>query len=98
MKNIKHFKKSDKEIEAQIKVAAYFLAQKNLPLNDLCWLLAEVQLKVQEGKKDIPESEIRKKAEEIFFSGYSYDEICWLISEFEILIKKKYFSIDYSNF
>ena len=76
-----------KDIDIQIQVAAYFLAQKKLPYNDLCWLFAEKQLFVEKGHQQPSKEEIKKKAEEVFNSFPVYDELCWLIAEFEILIK-----------
>ena len=42
----------DPNLDAQIKVAAYFLAKKNLSYDQLCWMLAEKQLALE--KKETP--------------------------------------------
>jgi len=74
-------------------VAAYFLSQNQLSYDELCWMLAEKQLIIQKGDKNVNENNIRQKAEEIFCSSCSYDELCWLIAELNILVDKKYLEI-----
>ena len=34
--------------------------------------------------------EIRKKAEEVYNSSSTYDELCWLNAEMDLLIKQHY--------
>ncbi|KKM83200.1 hypothetical protein LCGC14_1311810 [marine sediment metagenome] len=76
------------DFKIQIQEAAYFLSLKGYSYNDLCWILAE---KIQKINLDIPSIEdIKKKAEEVFNSSCTYDELCWLNSEMDILIKKSY--------
>ena len=85
--------KSNKDLEAQIQVAAYFIAQKKLSYSDLCWMLAETQLKIEREEKIIPYDDIKQKAESIFYSGVHYDKLCWLIAELDILVKEGYFDV-----
>jgi hypothetical protein len=80
----------DEEIglESQIRVAAYYLALKKYSYNDLCWLLAET---IQNVQMDMPSLEdIRKKAEEVFNSSSTYDELCWLNAQIDILIEQQF--------
>jgi hypothetical protein len=93
MERVKDIIKSNKDLEAQIQVAAYFCAQKNHSYNDLCYMLAERLLKIDLGVKNVPEEEIRKKAEKIFYSGIHYDKLCWLIAEIDVIVEKGYFDI-----
>lgn len=81
----------ENDLESQINMAAYYLSQKNISYDELCWILSEKELIIQKGAENISESNIRKKAEEIFNSSCTYDELCWLIAELDILIEKKYF-------
>jgi hypothetical protein len=85
--------KSNKELEAKIKVAAYFWAQKNLSYNDLCWILAERLLKIEGGVKSVPEDDLKKKSEVVFYSGIHYDKLCWLIAEIDVIVEEGYFDI-----
>jgi hypothetical protein len=81
----------ENDLESQINMAAYYLSQKIISYDELCWILSEKELIIQMGAENISESNIRKKAEEIFNSSCTYDELCWLIAELDILIEKKYF-------
>jgi len=93
MERVKDIIKSNKDLEAQIQVAAYFLAQKNHSYSELCWMLAERQLQIEQNIKNISQEEIKKKAEQIFYSGVHYDKLCWLIAELDILVKEGHFEI-----
>jgi len=103
---LKKYRKSEPEIEEpkqnetkdvdlkdNIAVAAYFLSQNELSYDELCWMLAEKQLIIQKGDKNISENDIRKLASEIFRSTSSYDELCWLIAELNILVDEKYLEV-----
>jgi len=79
------------DLIAEINLAAYELAEKNKDYKGLCRDLAKLQLSIIKGKKKITESEIKNKAEEIFKSSSTYEEVCWLISELNILSGKDYF-------
>jgi hypothetical protein len=52
-------------------------------------MLAELQLNFLKIKTTKPK--IEKKAEEIYKSSSTYDELCWLISQLKILKGKKSF-------
>ena len=89
-------KKNDRDkqdLKEMIAVGAYYLSQNQLSYDELCWMLAEKQLIIQKGDKNVSEDDIRKKAAEIFRSTTPYDELCWLISELNILVDKKYLEV-----
>jgi hypothetical protein len=79
---------SESDLKQQIGIAAYFLAQKNIPFDTLCWMLAERQLYVQNNFQKVAEAYIRQKAAEIYLSDPAYDILCWLISEIDLYLKK----------
>jgi hypothetical protein len=76
------------DFEADIALAAYNLSQEKKSYKDLCKILAEIQLKIIQGKKKPTEAEINKKSKEIFTSSSTYEELCWLIAELNLLSKK----------
>ena len=70
-------------MEDQVKVGAYYLSQEGYDYNELCWILAE---KIMKESLKMPSIEdIRLKAEQVFASSCTYDELCWLNSEIDIL-------------
>jgi len=76
------------DLESQIREAAYYLSLKKYSYNDLCWLLAE---SIQNVRLDMPSlEEICKKAEEVFNSSSTYDELCWLNAQMDILIELRF--------
>lgn len=76
------------DLETHVREAAYFLSLDRYSYNDLCWMLAE---KIQKINLKLPSIEdIRKKAEEVFNSSSTYDELCWLNAEIDMLIKHKF--------
>jgi hypothetical protein len=80
----------DEEIglESQIREGAYYLSLKKYSYNDLCWLLAEA---IQKVALNMPSLEdIRKKAEEVFNSSSTYDELCWLNAQMDLLIDQQF--------
>jgi len=79
----------NEDINEQVNIAAFYLAQKNFPYDTLCWMLAERQLYFQQNFQAPEKNLIKKKAAEIFFSTPPYDILCWLISEFDIILKIK---------
>lgn len=79
------------DLIAEINLAAYDLAQKNIKYENLCRQLAQLQLSIIKGKEKITENEIKKKSKEIFESSSTHEEVCWLISQLKILTKKNYF-------
>jgi len=75
-------------LKSQIREAAYYLSLKKYSYNDLCWLLAE---SIQKVRLDMPSLEdIHKKAEEVFNSSSTYDELCWLNAQMDILIEQEF--------
>jgi len=78
----------DPDFEAEVALAAYNLSQENRDYEDLCKILAEIQLKFIKGKKNLKVAEINKKSKEIFNSSSTYEELCWLIAELNSLRKK----------
>ena len=75
-------------LKTQVREAAYYLSKKGYSYNDMCWMLAE---HIQKISLELPSIEdIKKKAEEVFNSSCTYDELAWLIAEMEILQKQKY--------
>ena len=74
-------------MEEEINVAAYFLSEKNLPFDRLCWMLAEKRLERHPDQREISEDYVRCKAAEVYFSNIPYDVLCWCIAEMDILTK-----------
>lgn len=76
------------DFKTQIRKAAYYLSQKGYTYDELCWILSE---KIQKMSLEMPSIEdIKRKAEEVFRSSCSYDELAWLNAEMDHLIKKSY--------
>jgi len=80
-------------IKHDISVAAYFLAEKKMAFNDLCWMLAERQLYLQNNFQKVDQNSIKQRASKIYQISPPYDVICWLISEIDFLLKRNYFKI-----
>ncbi len=68
-------------MDSKIKEDANFLCEQKLNYEDLCWMLAEIQLKYNKGYDNVSENEIKIKAEELKRSSLKNDEICWKIAE-----------------
>lgn len=84
------------DLNTFVKEAAYYLSLKKYSYNDLCWTLGE---RIQKINMDLPSIEdIKRKAEEVFRSGCTYDELCWLISEMDYLIKKSFLDKEDNRF
>jgi len=77
------------DLEAEITVSAHELLQEGKTYEDLCKMLAEIQLKSTKKKGKITEKEIKKKADEIYESSATYEELCWLIAELNKLLEKE---------
>ncbi len=76
----------ESDLKNQIREAAYFLALDKYSYNELCWILGE---KIQKMNLPMPSMEdIKKKAEEVFKSNCTWDELCYLIAELDILTRK----------
>lgn len=74
------------DLETQIREAAYYLSLEKYSYNDLCWLLGEKIQKINLGMPSL--EDIRIKAEEVYHSSSTYEELCWLNAELDILIIK----------
>lgn len=95
---LKKYRKSEPEIyipeqeevglENQIREEAYYLSLENYSYNDLCWMLAEKILKYTVRMASIEDT--KKKAEQVFRSSCTYDELCWLNADMDLLIRKEY--------
>ena len=81
----------DVDLEGEITIEAHKLSQEKKSYEDLCRLLAEIQLYLLKPKGKATKKEIEKNAEEIHESSSTYEELCWLIAELNILAKKKSF-------
>ncbi|MFX1595617.1 MAG: hypothetical protein ACFFBK_06100 [Promethearchaeota archaeon] len=75
------------DLQHQISVAAYFLSERNLTYDKLCWMLAKRQLLAQGDMRYKEEQRVKEKAAEIYFSGPNYEVLCWLIAELDITMK-----------
>jgi hypothetical protein len=78
----------DDDTKQEISVAAYLFAEKRIPFNDLCWMLAERQLYLQNNFQRVDENFISQRAAEIYYTSPSYDILCWLISEIDLTLKR----------
>ena len=79
------------DTKQDISVAAYFLAEKKNSFDNLCWMLAERQLYLQNNFQKVDQNLIKQRATKIYQSSPPYDVICWLISEIDFLLKRNYF-------
>ena len=77
------------EIKHNISVAAFFLAEKAIPFDKLCWMLAERQLYLQNNLQTVDQNSIKQRATKISQTSPPYDVLCWLISEIDLLLKIK---------
>ncbi len=87
---IEQFKEEVEEpdLKTQIREAAYYFSLKKYTYDELCWVLSE---KIQKISLELPSIEdIRRKAEEVFNSSCTYDELCYLNAELDILTKKNF--------
>ncbi len=81
----------DPDLEAEITIAAHELMQQKKSYEELCRILAEIQLSILKGKKKHIEKDINNIIDEIQRSSSTYDELCWLIVELSLLKDKKSF-------
>ncbi|MFX1574533.1 MAG: hypothetical protein ACFFB0_17470 [Promethearchaeota archaeon] len=79
----------DPDFEADITLDAHKLAQQNNTYEDLCRMLAELQISILKGTEKASKDDIKKKAQEIYKSSSTYDELCWLIAELRKLLEEK---------
>ncbi|KKK44383.1 MAG: hypothetical protein Lokiarch_18770 [Candidatus Lokiarchaeum sp. GC14_75] len=75
---------TQEDLEEKIRLEAYYISEKNLSYNDLCWSLAEKLIKNQGNERNTIDS-IKKKGEEIFNQHNSSDELCWQIAKYTIV-------------
>ena len=66
----------DDNTKHAISVAAYLFAEKRLSFDNLCWMLAERQLYLQNEFQKADEDSISQTATEIYFTSPSYDVLC----------------------
>ena len=86
--------KYNNDTKQDISVAAYFLAGKKISFDNLCWMLAERQLYLQNNFQKVDQNLIKQRATKIYQSSPPYDVICWLISEIDFLLKTNVFKSD----
>jgi hypothetical protein len=79
------------DIKQDISHAAYLLAEKEITFDNLCWMLAERQLFLQNNFQNVEQDYIKQQANRIYQTSPPYDVICWLISEIDFLPKRNYF-------
>jgi hypothetical protein len=77
------------DFEAEITLNAHKLSEKKKSYEDLCLILAKLQLELISPENKIEMKEIEEKATEIHQSSSTYDELCWLIAELQLLKLKK---------
>ncbi|TFF84175.1 MAG: hypothetical protein EU552_01315 [Promethearchaeota archaeon] len=77
------------DTKQDISVAAYYLAEKGNSYDDLCWMLAERQLYLQNNFQKADENSIKQRAIKIYQTEPAYDVLCWLISEIDLILKIK---------
>jgi len=77
------------DFEAEITLNAHTLSEEKKSYEDLCRILANLQLELISTGKKIKAAEIEKKTIEIYQSSSTYDELCWLIAELRLLKEKK---------
>ena len=81
----------DDDVKEKISVAAYFLAQRNYPIDTLCNKYARRQLFIENDFRDAPEDIVTNKTAELYCSEINYDVLCWLIAELDVKMGKKNF-------
>lgn len=77
------------DFEANITLDAYNLSQENKTYEELCDILAKIQLSLLKEENKITKEEIKEKANEILKSSSTYEELCWLIAELNALKDEK---------
>ena len=76
------------DLEAEITLAAHKLSQERKSYKTLCRILARMQLDLLKGTNKATKNDIQKKAQEIFESSSTYEEICWLIAQLNVIANK----------
>ncbi|MEJ2252096.1 MAG: hypothetical protein P8Y97_20845, partial [Candidatus Lokiarchaeota archaeon] len=72
--------------EEEISVAAYYVWEKQMDYETLCWLLAERELYIQNNFQKPPRTLIGQRSEQIFSSSPPYEMLCWLIGKYNLFI------------
>ncbi len=75
--------------EEEISVAAYYVWEKEMSYETLCWLLAERQLYIKKKFTPPPSNMIQQQAQKIYEEHPEYDLLCWLIGELNLYIQRK---------
>jgi hypothetical protein len=55
--------------------------------DDLCWMLADRQLYLQNNFQKADQNSIKEQAIKIYQTTPTYNVLCWLISEIDLLLK-----------
>ena len=79
----------DPDFEAKITIEAHKISEEKQSYDDLCYKLAELQLLFLKGEGKVLKHEIKEKAEEIYKSSSTLDELCWLIAEMSKFLEEK---------
>jgi hypothetical protein len=79
----------DPDLEAEITIASHSISEENNTYEDLCKILAKLQLSLIKSTSKITKKEIELKTKEIFSSSSTYEELCWLIAQLTVLKKKQ---------
>ena len=77
------------DFEAEITLNAHKLSEEKKSYEELCHILAKLQLELINIGKKLKATDIEKKATEIYQSSSTYNELCWLIAELRLLTQKK---------
>jgi hypothetical protein len=67
---------------------AFDIYKSNKSFDQLCWLLAEMELKLQAGQNSSPDN-IRKMAQSIANQKPSLQNLHWLLAEKQLLVERK---------
>ncbi len=78
----------DPDLEAEITIASHSISGQNKSYDELCRILAKLQLSLIKDNSKITKQEIELKTKEIFASSSTYDELCWLIAQLTMLKEK----------
>ena len=77
------------ELKKKIDQEAYYLSEKKLPYEELCWIFAEESI---QSEREVPgriaRYKIEEKAKDISELSYSNDELCWKIAELRVKMNK----------
>lgn len=78
------------DFEGEITLDAHKLSEEKNSYEELCRILAELQLELISTSKKIKAADIERKVIDIYQSSSTYDELCWLIAELRLLKQKKH--------